>query len=63
MDIVVDATNGVTLQVGHEQYVRIVNKTGSQINDGQVVYINGTQGNRPTVALAQANTLTSSSII
>lgn len=63
VDIVVDATNGVTLQLGHEQYVRIVNKTGVQINDGQVVYINGAQGNRPTVALARANAFATSSII
>jgi len=45
----------VTLQVGQESYVRVVNKTGSTIPDGYVVYINGAQGNRPTIALADAS--------
>jgi hypothetical protein len=42
----------VALDIGEENWVRVVNKTGSQINNGQVVYINGAQGNRPTIALA-----------
>jgi hypothetical protein len=46
----------VNLQIGQEQLVRIHNNTGSTLTDGQVVYINGSSGNRPTVALAQANT-------
>lgn len=46
---------GTSIQIGQEQVTRIVNKTGSTILNGQVVYINGAQGNRPTVALAQAN--------
>jgi hypothetical protein len=45
----------VALDVGEENWVRIVNKTGSTIPNGGVVYINGAQGNRPTVALADAN--------
>jgi hypothetical protein len=45
----------VALDLGEENWVRIVNKTGVQINNSQVVYINGTQGNRPTVALADKN--------
>lgn len=44
-------------------WVRIVNKTGVQINNGQVVYINGAQGNRPSAALAEANADASSKII
>lgn len=36
-----------------KQYVN--NRTGSTLTKGQVVYINGAQGNRVTVALAQAN--------
>ena len=43
---------GVTHQVGQELYIRVVNKTGSTILNGTVVYISGTQGNRPTVDLA-----------
>ncbi len=54
---------GSVLQVGREMWVRVVNKTGVQINDGQVVYINGAQGNRPTVALASASTTTADSTI
>lgn len=53
----------VTLQHGQEMHVRAVNKTGVQINDGDVVYIDGAQGNRPTIALAQANTMTTSHTI
>lgn len=42
-----------------KQYVN--NRTGSTLTKGQFVYINGAQGNRVTVALAQANSeLTSS---
>jgi lysophospholipase L1-like esterase len=45
----------VTQQIGQEFYLRIVNKTGVIIPNGSVVYVNGAQENRPTVALAQAN--------
>lgn len=47
--------SGTSIQIGQEQVTRIVNKTGSTILNGQVVYVNGAQDNRPTVALAQAN--------
>jgi hypothetical protein len=46
----------VTLQVGQELYIRATNKTTGDVTNGQVVYIDGAQGNRPTVALAQATT-------
>lgn len=46
----------VTLQIGQELYLRVTNKTTSSITNGQLVYINGAQGNRPTIALAQAST-------
>lgn len=52
--------NDVQLQIGQEMYVRIVNKTGSQINNGEVVYIDGAQGNRPTATLAKADSKTTS---
>jgi hypothetical protein len=35
--------------------VRATNKTGSTLNKGSVVRITGAQGQRPTIALAQAN--------
>lgn len=63
LSIDVDSANGVKLQVGQEEYIRAVNKTGLQINDGQVVYINGAQGNRPTIQLAKADALDQSMII
>lgn len=60
-----DATDGtlavgmpggnVHLQIGQESILRAVNKTGSDLLNGQVVYINGAQGQRPTIALAKAN--------
>lgn len=46
---------GVTLQVGQEQLIRVLNKTGSTIQNMHVVYITGAQGNRVTAAQAQAN--------
>ncbi len=47
--------SAVAQQLGQELFVRVVNKTGVTIPNGSVVYVNGAQGNRPTVALAQAN--------
>lgn len=58
-----DTTNGVTLSIGTEQYLRVVNKTGSTILDGKAVYINGAQGNRPTIALAKADAVNTSMLI
>lgn len=58
-----DTTNGVTLQLGQEEYIRVVNKTGAQINDGQVVRVSGAQGNRPTAVLAQADAFSNSVVI
>lgn len=49
------------LQVGQEQLVRILNNTGSTLTDRQVVYITGAQGQRPTVALADADSESASS--
>lgn len=52
--------SNVTMQIGQENYIRCVNKTGSTIPNGRVVYIDDAQGNRPTMTLAQANTTTTS---
>ena len=49
------SVSDVALQIGQEMWVKVVNKTGLQIDNGKVVYINGAQGNRPTVALADAD--------
>jgi len=46
--------NGVTIQLGQENVVRVVNKTGSTILNGTIVYGSGAQENRLTVAPAIA---------
>ena len=53
----------VTLQVGQEQVVRVVNKTGADIigSSYSAVYISGAQGHRLKVNLASATTETLSS--
>ena len=53
--------SGVTVNVGQEMLIRVRNNTGSTLTDGQLVYINGATGNRPTVALAKADTEATSS--
>lgn len=45
----------VTLQLGQEMYIRGTNKTGAQLDDGTVIYIDGAQGNRPTFDKAKAD--------
>ena len=44
----------ITMQIGQEDWVRVYNNSGSTINNGQPVYISGTQDNFPTIALASA---------
>jgi hypothetical protein len=46
---------GVTVNVGQETVARVLNQTGSQINNGQVVYISSASGGRPRVSLAKAD--------
>lgn len=48
---------GVTLQVGQEVQIHVINKSGVAIPNGAPVYITGAQGNRPSVALAEADVL------
>jgi hypothetical protein len=52
-----DATTQTTAFVGEARkvYVTARNNTGSTIAAGKVVYLSGATGNKPTVALAQAN--------
>jgi hypothetical protein len=49
--------NNVTLQIGQESVIRVVNKTGASLNESayQVVRISSAQGQRLGVVLAQAN--------
>ena len=46
----------VTVNIGREQLVRIFNNTGTNINNGQVVYITGAASGWPTITLATAAT-------
>lgn len=49
--------NNVTLQIGQEQFIRVVNKTGNDLLEAnyQAVRISGAQGNRLKVDLARAD--------
>lgn len=52
------------IQAGQEMVLRGTNKTGSTISNGQLVYVNGAQGNRPTIELAIAtNAISADSLI
>ena len=46
---------GVTLQVGQEQHIKARNNSGATIANGAVVYLSGASGQRPTIALADAD--------
>lgn len=61
LEFVVDDQS--TIQIGQEQVVRVVNKTGDTIHDGEAVYVSGAQGNRPKAQLAQADSISTSYII
>jgi len=52
--VMTDVQN-VVLQVGQEQYIKVRNKTGSQINNGEAVYVTGAVGEQPTIAKARAD--------
>lgn len=47
--------SNVGLQIGQEDWVKVVNNTGSTITNGSAVYVNGSSGGIPTIALARAN--------
>lgn len=48
-------SSSVVQQIGQESYIYAKNDTGIGINNGDVVYINGEDSNRPTIALARAS--------
>jgi len=49
-----------TLQIGQELWVRVKNNTGLDINNGDIVYLSGQDSGIPTVALAAADSFSSS---
>lgn len=44
--------SNISLQIGQEEWTKVFNNTGSTIANGSSVYINGTSGGLPTIALA-----------
>lgn len=58
-----NSVNDVTLQIGEENWIRVKNNSGSQIDNGEVVYISGFTGDNHLVELAQADNVTTSSVI
>ena len=53
----VTGSDSVTIQLGQEVVLYARNTSGATLSDGQVVMISGSQGNNPTIALAQADTV------
>ena len=51
----IDGIGNTNLQIGQEQRILVHNQTGSTITDGQVVYVTGSTGELPSIALANAS--------
>lgn len=49
-----------TAQIPQESWVRVRNNTSSEIENGAAVYVSGAVGNRPSIALAKADSETTS---
>ena len=47
--------SGTSINIGQESVIKVVNKTGSDIANGSVVYISGATGNKPKIVLAKAD--------
>lgn len=60
MTLATNVGDGVTLQHGQELHVLAHNATGVTIPNGKVVYINGTNMGMPSIALAKADTASTS---
>ena len=56
LDLVTGSDN-VTVQLGQEVVLYARNRSGAAMSDGQVVMVDGSQGNNPTISLAQADTV------
>lgn len=53
----------VTLNFGEENWGRGRNNSGGQIDNGEVVYVSGALGNRPTFGLAKADSFATSLVL
>ena len=58
-----NSVSDVSLQIGEENWVRVKNDSGSQIDNGEVVYISGFLGDNHLIELAQADNIVTSSVI
>lgn len=47
--------SNISLQIGQEEWIQVINNTGSTIANGSAVYLSGASGSLPTIALAQSN--------
>ena len=56
-------SSAVTVNLGQEQLLRAENNTGTTITNGMAVYLNGSHGNRPTIAPAIATSYAASRVI
>ena len=52
--------NGVTINLGQEEVIRVFNNTGADILNGQLCYISGASDEFPEVTLAKADTAATS---
>jgi hypothetical protein len=59
LDLILNAN--VTTRIGQNEFILATNQSGSTIAKGSVVYINGAQGSKPTLALASASSEATSS--
>jgi hypothetical protein len=59
LDLILNAN--VTARIGQNEFILATNQSGSTIAKGSVVYINGAQGQKPTLALASASSEATSS--
>ena len=58
-----NANTGSSLQVGQEQWIRVINNTAAIITNGTPVYITGAASNFPAIAPALATTQAASMVI
>jgi hypothetical protein len=59
----VELPDGVRFDMMADNTIIARNTSGGTITKGQVVYVSGASGNVPTIALAQANSLTTLSVV
>lgn len=58
-----NGNSGISLQVGQEQWIRVINNTAGIITNGTPVYITGAASNFPAIAPALATTQAASMVI